>query len=167
MEIKEKVLMIITIILLVIMIGMACYSLYNRQGKNEDNQNIINEIDLNQTTTNNVTEEENETNTEAVENIVSVENETVTPTIEPNVTEEEINSDYVGTEEQQTVNTEQTEEEKVIELVKNDYGTDQGVDFNIENKEGTIYHVSVRDINTTAVLAWYDVDIVTNAVTRK
>ena len=31
MEIKEKVLMTITIILLVIMIGMACYNLYNRQ----------------------------------------------------------------------------------------------------------------------------------------
>ena len=31
MGIKEKVLMIITIILLVIMIGMACYSLYNKQ----------------------------------------------------------------------------------------------------------------------------------------
>lgn len=30
MGIKEKVLMIITIILLVVMIGMACYSLYNR-----------------------------------------------------------------------------------------------------------------------------------------
>lgn len=31
MGIKEKVLMIITIILLIIMIGMACYSLYNKQ----------------------------------------------------------------------------------------------------------------------------------------
>ena len=31
MGIKEKVLMIITIILLVIMIGMACYSLYSKQ----------------------------------------------------------------------------------------------------------------------------------------
>ena len=31
MGIKEKILMTITIILLVIMIGMACYSLYNRQ----------------------------------------------------------------------------------------------------------------------------------------
>ena len=31
MGIKEKVLMIITIILLVIMIGIACYSLYNKQ----------------------------------------------------------------------------------------------------------------------------------------
>lgn len=31
MGIKEKVLMIITVILLGIMIGMACYGLYNKQ----------------------------------------------------------------------------------------------------------------------------------------
>ncbi len=31
MGIKEKILMIITIILLIIMIGMACYSLYNKK----------------------------------------------------------------------------------------------------------------------------------------
>lgn len=114
---------------------------------------------MSQTTQNN-TVEENETNTE---NIV---NETVTPTVQPNVSEEEINSDYVGSEEQQTVSTEQTEEEKVIELVKNEYGTDQGVTFNIANKEGTIYHVSVNDAETTAVLTWYTVDISTNTVTQ-
>ena len=82
------------------------------------------------------------------------------------VTEEEINSDYVGSEEHQTVNTEQTEEDRVIELVKNEYGTDQGVTFNIANKEGTIYHVSVNDAETTAVLTWYTVDISTNTVTQ-
>lgn len=114
---------------------------------------------MNETTKTN-TVEENETDTE---NIV---NEPVTPTIQPNATEEEINSDYVGSEEQQTVNTEQTEEEKVIELVKNEYGTDQGVTFNIANKEGTIYHVSVNDAETTAVLTWYTVDISTNTVTQ-
>ena len=114
---------------------------------------------MSQTTQNN-TVEENEANTE---NIV---NETVTPTIQPNATEEEMNSDYVGSEEQQTVNTEQTEEDRVIELVKNQYGTDQGVTFNIANKEGTIYHVSVNDAETTAVLTWYTVDISTNTVTQ-
>lgn len=114
---------------------------------------------MNETTKTN-TEEESETDTE---NIV---NEPVTPTIQPNATEEEINSDYVGSEEQQTVNTEQTEEEKVVELVKNEYGTDQGVTFNIANKEGTIYHVSVNDAETTAVLTWYTVDISTNTVTQ-
>lgn len=114
---------------------------------------------MNETTKNN-TVEENEIDTE---NIV---NEPVTPTIQPNATEEEINSDYIGSEEQQTVNTEQTEEERVIELVKKEYGTDQGVTFNIANKEGTIYHVSVNDVETTAVLAWYTVDISTNTVTQ-
>ena len=119
---------------------------------------------MSQTTqTNTVEENETDVNTEAeTENIVE---EPVTPSIQPNVTEEEINSDYVGSEEQQTVNTEQTEEEKVIELVKNEYGTDQGVTFNIANKEGTIYHVSVNDAETT-VLTWYTVDISTNTVTQ-
>lgn len=123
--------------------------------------NIINEIDLNQTLQTNTSSEENETNTE------NIENETVTPAIQPNATEEEINSDYVGTEEQATTNNEQTEEESVIELVKGAYGIEQGVTFNIVNKDGNIYHVSVNDANTTAVLAWYNVDISTNTVTQQ
>ena len=93
-------------------------------------------------------------------------NETMTPTIQPNVTEEEINSDYVGEEEQETTNNEQTEEEKVIELVKEAYGTEQGVTFNIANKDGNIYNVSVNDSSTTAVIAWYNVDISTGTVTQ-
>lgn len=50
--------------------------------------------------------------------------------------------------------------------MKNEYGTEQGVTFNIANKEGNIYHVSVNDNNTTAVLAWYNVDISTETVTQ-
>ncbi len=77
-----------------------------------------------------------------------------------------MNSDYVGNEEQPITNEEQTEEQKVMELVKNQYGTDQGVTFNIANKEGSIYHVSVNDAETTVVLAWYTVDISTGTVTQ-
>lgn len=121
---------------------------------------------MNQITETNIVEE-NEVNTEIETETENVVNEPVTPTIQPSVTEEEINSDYVGSEEQQTVNTAQTEEEKVIELVKNQYGTDQGVTFNIANKEGNIYHVSVNDEETTAVLRWYTVDISTNTVTQQ
>ena len=132
----------------------------DRETHGNENHNVINEIDLNATTENN-TETENETNTE------NTANEVITPTIEPNVTEEEINSDYVGTEEQEAGNDEQTVEEKVIELVKNQYGTDQGVSFNIANKDGNIYYVSVNDTATTAVLTWYSVDISTNTVTQQ
>ncbi len=77
-----------------------------------------------------------------------------------------MNSDYVGNEEQPITNEEQTEEQKVMEVVKNQYGTDQGVTFNIANKEGSIYHVSVNDAETTVVLAWYTVDISTGTVTQ-
>ena len=132
----------------------------DRETHGDENHNVINEIDLNATTENN-TETENETNTE------NTTNEVITPTIEPNVTEEEINSDYVGTEEQEAGNDEQTMEEKVIELVKNQYGTDQGVSFNIANVDGNMYYVSVNDTATTAVLAWYSVDISTNTVTEQ
>lgn len=132
----------------------------DRETHGDENHNVINEIDLNATTENNI-ETENETNTE------NTANEVVTPTIEPNVTEEEINSDYVGTEEQEAGNDEQTVEEKVIELVKNQYGTDQGVSFNIANVDGNMYYVSVNDTATTAVLAWYSVDISTNTVTEQ
>ena len=107
---------------------------------------------------------EEEQNAENTENVVE---ENVTPTVQPEVTEEQINSDYVGVEEQESTNTAQTEEEKVIELVKQEYGTDQGISINIANKDGNIYHVSVNDETTTAVLAWYKVDISNNTVTQE
>ena len=97
----------------------------------------------------------------------NVVEENVTPTVQPEVTEEQINSDYVGVEEQESTNTAQTEEEKVIELVKQEYGTDQGISINIANKDGNIYHVSVNDETTTAVLAWYKVDISNKTVTQE
>lgn len=59
-----------------------------------------------------------------------------------------------------------TEEERVIELVKQEYGTDKGVSFNIVNKTGQIYNVSVVDDSSSAVLKWYTVDMSTETVTE-
>ena len=162
MGIKQKVLMIATIAILLIMVVMACYSVFNKK-QDQTDTNIINEIDLNETTEKEEQNEE-EQNAENTENVVK---ENVTPTVQPEVTEEQINSDYVGLEEQESTNTAQTEEEKVIELVKQEYGTDQGISINIANKDGNIYHVSVNDETTTAVLAWYKVDISNNTVTQE
>ena len=139
MGIKEKVLMIATIAILLIMVGMACYSVFNKK-QDQTDTNIINEIDLNETTEKEEQNEE-EQNAENTENVVE---ENVTPTVQPEVTEEQINSDYVGVEEQESTNTAQTEEEKVIELVKQEYGTDQGISINIANKDGNIYHSDTR-----------------------
>lgn len=105
----------------------------------------------------NETIETNETNSENVDsNNTSTSNEI----------KDEINNDYVGVEETEQT-TEKTDEEKVIELVKKEYGTEQGVTFNIMNVTDNIYNVSVNDANTTGVLAWYSVDLSTNTITRE
>ena len=116
--------------------------------------------------------EENEDNTVNNENETSETNETNTENVDSNNTstsneiKDEINNDYVGVEETEQT-TEKTDEEKVIELVKKEYGTEQGVTFNIMNVTDNIYNVSVNDANTTGVLAWYSVDLSTNTITRE
>lgn len=116
--------------------------------------------------------EENEDNTVNDENETIETNETNSENVDSNNTstsneiKDEINNDYVGVEETEQT-TEKTDEEKVIELVKKEYGTEQGVTFNIMNVTDNIYNVSVNDANTTGVLAWYSVDLSTNTITRE
>lgn len=162
MGIKEKALMIATIAILLIMLGMACYSMLNKE-QDQTDTNIINEIDLNET----IEEEKQDENIQNDANAENVVEQNETSTVQPKVTDEQINSDYMGVEEQETTDTAQTEEQKVIELVKQEYGTDQGISINIANKDGNIYHVSVNDQRTTAVLAWYKVDIASSTVTQE
>ena len=129
----------------------------------------INEIETEETASQ---PEENEDNTVNDENETSETNETNTENVDSNNTstsneiKDEINNDYVGVEETEQT-TEKTDEEKVIELVKKEYGTEQGVTFNIMNVTDNIYNVSVNDANTTGVLAWYSVDLSTNTITRE
>ena len=129
----------------------------------------INEIETEETASQ---PEENEDNTVNDEDETSETNETNTENVDSNNTstsneiKDEINNDYVGVEETEQT-TEKTDEEKVIELVKKEYGTEQGVTFNIMNVTDNIYNVSVNDANTTGVLAWYSVDLSTNTITRE
>ena len=52
------------------------------------------------------------------------------------------------------------EERKAIELVKNKWKEESNiVSFNIVDYEKNIYHISVNDIQTTEVIAWYEVNI--------
>jgi len=63
---------------------------------------------------------------------------------------------YIGEEESNTEDSTQSEEEKVLSLVKKEWGDDNSVTFNIENKSGSKYRVSVRSQAT--VIQWYEVD---------
>jgi hypothetical protein len=65
--------------------------------------------------------------------------------------------EYIGEEESQPQEkTEKTIDEKVIELVKDEYGETEGVTFSIVKKKGTKYYVAVKSNNTQNI--WYEVD---------
>ena len=53
---------------------------------------------------------------------------------------------------------EMSTDEKVIDLVKKEWGKDDSVTITIEKKNGNKYRVAVRDTSTT-VLQWYEVNI--------
>ena len=75
----------------------------------------------------------------------------------------------IGREEQESIPEDEgpTDEEKVIELVKKQWGSkDSTVSYNIANHDGNIYMVSVNSKETTEVKAWYQVDLATGEATQ-
>lgn len=75
--------------------------------------------------------------------------------------EENKGEEYLGEEENTTSKEpEISTDDKVVDLVKKEWGQDASVTFSIEKKNGSKYRVAVRDSSTT-VLAWYEVNIET------
>ena len=78
-------------------------------------------------------------------------------------------------EENKTENTlnqaqqqEKSNEERAIEMIKNDWGKDDNVTFKIDEQiDNGKYVVSVIDKNTTQVIMWYDVDVKNNTIQEK
>lgn len=63
---------------------------------------------------------------------------------------------------------EKSNEEKAIEMVKNDWGKDDNVTFKIDEQiDDAKYTVSVIDKNTTQVIMWYEVDVKNNTIEEK
>ena len=108
-------------------------------------------------------EEKMEANKEAVESIDTSSIETTKENVEQNEIEEDIKEqekeEYVGEEEQEIQKedaTIQNNDEKAIDLAKKEWGEDDTVTFNVEEKNGTKYYVAVKQDAT--VIAWYEVD---------
>ena len=102
-------------------------------------------------------------NKEAVESIaipaIEEKQETIEPVESENIIQEEETEEYVGEEEQETQKEEtttQNKDEKAIDLVKKEWGEDDTVTFNIEEKNGSKYYVAVKKDAT--VISWYEVD---------
>lgn len=107
-------------------------------------------------------EEKIEANKEAVESIATPAIEEKEEIIEPVESEDIIQEEpeeYVGEEEQETQKEEittQSKDEKAIDLAKKEWGEDDTVTFNVEEKNGTKYYVAVK--KDAIVISWYEVD---------
>ena len=114
-----------------------------------ENENLVNNTVKNQITSNNTVKEENN--------------------IDANNINENTTSNVIGKEETNSEKEEdssQNKEEKAINLVKKEWGSDDdSVYFNIANKNGNKYTISVNSSETTEAIAWYDVDLDTEKVT--
>lgn len=143
---------VILVIVLIMMVGSIVY---------EEKINMSKQTTQN-TSAPTVNEDIIDENKEESDNTSIVEGE-----LESDVENEELpvedkeEEEYVGEEENTTVEEpEMSIDEKVIDLVKKEWGKDTFATFNIEKKNGNKYRVAVRD-NSTTVLAWYEVDIET------
>ena len=106
-------------------------------------------------------EEKMEANKEAVESMTTPEIEEKKEEIEQSESEDIVQEpeEYVGEEEKETQKEEtvvQSKDEKAIDLAKKEWGEDEAVTFNVEEKKGTKYYVAVKQ--DAIVIAWYEVD---------
>ena len=75
--------------------------------------------------------------------------------------QEAAKEEYVGEEEKEAeqenvASQAQSKDEKAVELAKKEWGEDNSVTFNIEEKDGNKYYVAVKK-DATAI-KWYEVD---------
>lgn len=114
-----------------------------QNSEEEKNENISN------------VEDENQKNEEDDQEINDDENKDIV------IEDEDKNEpEYVGEEETQSkeeTNTGKSIEDKAIDLAKKEWGNDASVTFNIEEKKGNKYYVSVKRNAVTS--CWYEVDI--------
>ena len=89
---------------------------------------------------------------------------TVSNTIAENEEEPEVSTSMPET----TTTNELSNNEKAINMVKQEWGTDSSVTFKIdEQNENGKYVIGVVDKKTTKVITWYEVDIRNNTIKEK
>ena len=169
MEKKTIVLMIVTIVAFIILIAGMCYGFFFSANKEQEKNEITQEVNAEnvQEESNVIEEEKEEENITETPNNVS-ENVTVEEPVVQNVPVS--SSQIIGKEEAESAseNVGLTEEEKAIELVKEKWGAqDTSVAYAVANREGNIYMISVTNKETTAVLAWYQVNMENGEVVQQ
>lgn len=151
---KVQIIALVVIIITVIICGGIIYIIYNSPTQvsidEEKYKNEENVIETNNVQENKIEEDDN-TNTQT-ENFVNEG--------------KEVQEQVTGKEEQQSNKQDSVKnnDETALDLAKQEWGMDtNSFKFTIENKNGNIYNISVRDLNGNA-MTWYAVNIETGAV---
>ena len=161
MQKKTKVIISILVIIIIMVGFFLVYTLLNKNTYNASSNQVI---------TNNIENStKNELNNNDDENIIKNEVNTINNIVDNKVDNNnkiENNTENKIDDENSEVQ-EKTDEEKAIEIVKKDYGTNANVSFKIEqiNPNGT-YVIRVMDSETSLVLQWYTVDPKTGKFTK-
>lgn len=160
--INKKVVIICSIIALIIVVSIIAISIkkfkeeeYGEETAKANNQNLLE----NQNSIKNEIEDEN-----LIEENVTEENQTNT---ENSVINEITQNQIQGEEETVTKQPEENNDEKALNLVKEEWGEDDTVYYTIDNQSNNIYNISVRSKTTTATLAEYEVNINQGTVVMK
>lgn len=150
-KLKTGILIIVILIVAIIMIWCA-YIIINSNDSSEIGSNITNE--QNEIETNSINSVKN-TIEDVEENVEenNLENEVIN----------EVNNNVTSTSPTEvTKNTGATNEEKAINIVKKNWGSEEGVYFVTMGIDANgRYIVTVNDSATTAIYAWYAVNIET------
>lgn len=149
---KDKIKTILIIIIFSLILAVSLVMILDRKDPNDKDLIDVENEYINSTNTYN----ENTINENQIE--------------ENNTVDENTTSNVIGREEKESEEESKkssgNNDQKAIELVKKEWGDDESsVYFNIENKNGTKYKITVRSSETTEAIAWYDVDVETEKVT--
>lgn len=161
---RKRIITISTIIVIILVIGIILlgFKLIDIKKKKENiaaiNENIITENEINNNVIKNENDVDNEINNEVEnnvnQNIVNDNATTETPIADP---EQEV--------DKQTIQKEENNQEKAVNIAKKDWGEDNSVYFSFEGiDESGKYMVCVRDQETRA-LRFYKIDINTGTFT--
>lgn len=134
-EKKQNILTILLIIALLVLIGLIVFIIYDVKNSNKEPEVKVPEVSEN--TNNDISKTEEETP----------------------VKEEEQKEEYIGKEESETIqeqDTKITNDEKAIQLAKQTWGEDDSVTFSIEEKKGDMYYIAVK--SNATVISWYEIN---------
>ncbi len=151
---KDKLkLIIITAIITIIILVIFLIFFNNKQ---IDNTELVNSKVYTTNTIVNSIDSEDENN---------ITDENNTNTIQDNKNENVIGREEKESEQEDKDSSSASNDKKALELVKKEWGEeDNNVYFNIANKNGKKYTISVHNSETTQAVAWYDVDLTTGKV---